>query len=182
MTVSFKSATASSIIGVMEAIEPVDPATVPRALGRLRVALDDAYLRTSRQHGLTPQQAELLCAALRPAAVGNLAETLRCDQSNVTRLVDRASARGLIRRRPDRDDGRVTVVELSAKGRKIAEAFIATLETQLSELLATWPHDRQLQVVAALNEISTRLDHDAGRCSNRRRRPPRVAVDGTVDA
>src|SRR5262249_30459908 len=134
------------------------PRTVPQALGRLRAALDDAYQRASRQHGLTAQQAELLCAALRPASVGSLAKTLRCDQSNVTRLVDRASRRGLIRRRSDREDGRVTVIELSAKGRKTAEAFIGTLEGQLADLLGSWPDDRRSDVVAALNEISTALD------------------------
>jgi DNA-binding MarR family transcriptional regulator len=132
--------------------------TVPQALGRLRVALDDAYLRASRRHRLTPQQAELLCAALRPAPVGSLARELRCDQSNVTRLVDRASDRGLIRRRTDREDGRVTIIELSAKGRKKAEAFIATLEAQLTGLLANWPEDRKYEVAVTLNEISTALD------------------------
>ena len=134
------------------------PQSVPQALGRLRVALDDAYLRASRQHGLTPQQAELLCAALRPAPVGLLAKTLRCDQSNVTRLVDRASKRGLICRRSDRVDGRVTVVELSAKGRKAAEAFIATLEDQLAALLMTWPSERHDDAVATLSAISAALD------------------------
>jgi hypothetical protein len=51
--------------------------TAPRALGHLRVALDDAYSRVSRELELTPAQAELLCAALRPAAVGALAQVLR---------------------------------------------------------------------------------------------------------
>ena len=136
----------------------VGPQTVPQALGRLRVALDDAYLRASRQHRLTPQQAELLCAALRPAPVGSLAKELRCDQSNVTRLVDRASERGLLRRRSDHEDGRITMIELSAKGRKTAEAFIATLEAQLTELLASWTEERNHEVAATLHEISTALD------------------------
>ncbi len=134
------------------------PASVPRALGRLRVALDDAYLRASREHGLTPQQAELLCAALRPTSIGALATTLRCDQSNVTRLADRASRRGLLRRSRDTTDARVTLIQLSAKGRRLAEQFIATLEDQLTELLNEWPAQRQHDVVAALNEISDTLN------------------------
>lgn len=135
-----------------------EPMTVPRALGRLRVALDDAYLRASRAHGLTAQQAELLCAVLRPAPVGALATALRCDQSNVTRLVDRAAKRGLLRRRSDEEDGRVTVVELSPKGRKLAEQFISTLESQLAALLAEWPDRRQQDIISALNQISVALD------------------------
>jgi DNA-binding MarR family transcriptional regulator len=95
---------------------------------------------------------------MRPTPVGTLARTLRCDQSNVTRLVDRASERGLIRRRNDQQDGRVTLIELSAKGRKATEAFIATLEAQLTDLLASWSKERQQDVAATLNEISTALD------------------------
>ena len=51
--------------------------TLPQALGRLRVALEDAFLQASRTLGLTAQQAELLCAAMAPAAVGDLAQALR---------------------------------------------------------------------------------------------------------
>ncbi len=160
--------TASSNLRRAEPAEPPDlggPQTVPQALGRLRVALDDAYLRASRHHELTPQQAELLCAALRPAPVGSLAKALRCDQSNVTRLVDRAAQRGLIRRRGDQPDGRVTLIELTPQGRKAAEAFIATLQAQLSQLLADWPEERRLAIAATLNEIAAALDesrNDAG--------------------
>jgi DNA-binding MarR family transcriptional regulator len=156
------------------------PTTVPQALGRLRVALDDAYLRASRQHGLTPQQAELLCAALRPASVGSIAHTLRCDQSNITRLVDRASSRGLLLRRGDRRDGRVTLIELSPKGRRLAEQFIATLEAQLARLLATWPRQRQRDLVASLSEIADALDalptpRSAGHANRASRAHPRAS-------
>ena len=36
----------------------------------------------------------------RPIPMGQLAETLACDASNVTGLVDRLESRGLVRRRP----------------------------------------------------------------------------------
>lgn len=139
-------------------IGPPEVTTVPQALGRLRVALDAAYSRASRKHGMTPQQAELLCAAFRPTPIGSLAHVLRCDQSNVTRLVDRAVKRNLIRRRPDREDGRVTLVELSPKGHKLAEGFIASLEAQTANLLAEWTPPRRSEVVAALLEIAETLD------------------------
>ena len=72
--------------------------SVPQALGRLRVAMDETYVQASRELGLTAQQAELLCAAMRPGAIGDLARVLRCDRSNVSRLVDRAAKRGLLER------------------------------------------------------------------------------------
>jgi DNA-binding MarR family transcriptional regulator len=137
--------------------------TVPQALGRLRVALDDAFLQASRTLGLTAQQAELLCAAMAPAAVGDLARALRCDRSNVSHLVDRAAARGLVDRRGGDGDGRVTVVALTAEGERLARRFIAELEAQTAPLRARWPAGRQHLAVELLNEIADTLDDAAGR-------------------
>jgi DNA-binding MarR family transcriptional regulator len=52
----------------------------------------------------------------RPVPMGQLAETLACDASNVTGLVDRLESRGLVRRRPSNADRRVKVLELTATG------------------------------------------------------------------
>ena len=132
--------------------------TLPQALGRLRVAMEDAYLRASREMGLTAQQAELLCAAMRPASVGELAHTLRCDRSNVTRLVDRASARGLFKRRAGDEDGRVTVVELTPEGERLARRFLQVLASQTDGLQAGWSKERQRATVELLDEISDALE------------------------
>ena len=144
-------------------------ATMPQALGRLRVALDDAFLQASRTLGLTAQQAELLCAAMAPAAVGDLALALRCDRSNVSHLVDRAAARGLVDRRPDVGDGRVTVVALTAEGERLARRFIAGLEAQTTPLRARWPAGREQLAVELLNEIADALDEAAGQARAARR-------------
>src|SRR5258705_12662953 len=52
----------------------------------------------------------------RPMPMGQLAETLACDASNVTGLVDRLESRGLVRRRPSPEDLRVQVLEHTAQG------------------------------------------------------------------
>jgi len=129
---------------------------VAQALGRLRVALDDAYQRASRDLGLTAQQAELLCAAIRPAAVGDLATALRCDRSNVTRLVDRAAAHDLVRRHQGQDK-RVSMIELTPKGERLARRFIDALQAQTAALRASWSDGRKRQATALLNEISHAL-------------------------
>jgi len=151
----------SATLASMEEVASYASQTLPQALGRLRVALEDAFLRASRDLGLTAQQAELLCAALRPAAVGDLARALRCDRSNVSRLVDRASMRGLLKRRAGEADGRVTVVELTAEGERLARRFIAALEAQTEALRAAWPDARQQRAVEVLNEIADALDAPA---------------------
>ncbi|MHB8656345.1 MAG: MarR family winged helix-turn-helix transcriptional regulator [Solirubrobacteraceae bacterium] len=138
-------------------------ATVPRALGHLRIALDDAYLRASRELGLTAPQAELLCAAMRPAAVGRLAETLRCDRTNVTHLVSRAVEHGWVERRSNDQDRRSSVIALTPTGEQLARRFIARLEAQLGALLATWSQARKQDAAAILREIAHELDRTANR-------------------
>jgi DNA-binding MarR family transcriptional regulator len=152
------------------------PANLPQALGRLRVALDDGFLRASRTVGLTPQQAELLCAAMAPSAVKELAVTLRCDRSNVTRLVDRAAAHGYLRRRGEEEDGRVTVVELTPEGQRLANRFLEALEAQTEVLRQSWPANRAAVAVEVLNEISESLDATRERPRQRRKRSSRVSA------
>jgi DNA-binding MarR family transcriptional regulator len=55
----------------------------------------------------------------RPIPMGQLAETLACDASNVTGLVDRLESRGLVRRRPSSADRRVKVLELTPTGSRL---------------------------------------------------------------
>jgi MarR family transcriptional regulator, organic hydroperoxide resistance regulator len=55
----------------------------------------------------------------RPLPMGRLADTLRCDASNVTGLVDRLEARGLVQRRPSADDRRVKVIQLTPTGSRL---------------------------------------------------------------
>jgi MarR family transcriptional regulator, organic hydroperoxide resistance regulator len=52
----------------------------------------------------------------RPIPMGQLAETLACDASNVTGLVNRLESRGLVRRQPSTEDRRVKVLELTPTG------------------------------------------------------------------
>jgi DNA-binding MarR family transcriptional regulator len=54
-----------------------------------------------------------------PVAMGRLAETLACDASNVTGLVDRLESRGLIVRRPSDNDRRVKVLALTPTGARL---------------------------------------------------------------
>jgi DNA-binding MarR family transcriptional regulator len=55
----------------------------------------------------------------RPIPMGELAETLACDASNVTGLVDRLESRGLVRRRPSAGDRRVKVLVLTRSGSRL---------------------------------------------------------------
>src|SRR5437764_8892088 len=60
----------------------------------------------------------------RPIPMGQLAETLACDASNVTGLVDRLESRGLVRRRASEADRRVKVLELTATGARLRSLLL----------------------------------------------------------
>src|SRR5256885_1263172 len=60
----------------------------------------------------------------RPIPMGQLAETLACDASNVTGLVDRLESRGLVRRRPSPEDRRVKVLHLTPTGARLRALLV----------------------------------------------------------
>jgi len=60
----------------------------------------------------------------RPIPMGQLAETLACDASNVTGLVDRLESRGLVRRRASEEDRRVKVLELTPTGVRLRTLLV----------------------------------------------------------
>jgi DNA-binding MarR family transcriptional regulator len=70
---------------------------------------------------LSPAQCHVLhlLEPERPVPMGQLAETLACDASNVTGLVDRLESRGLVHRRPAAADRRVRVLVLTPTGARL---------------------------------------------------------------
>ena len=88
----------------------------------------------------------------RPIPMGRLAETLACDASNVTGLVDRLESRGLVRRRPAAADRRVKVLELTAPGARLRALLLDRMTTPPVTLERLSARDRQTLV-----RILTRL-------------------------
>lgn len=103
---------------------------------------------------LSPAQCHLLhlIEPGQPIAMGQLAETLACDASNVTGLVDRLESRGLVRRHPSTEDRRVKVLDLTAAGSRLRTLL-------LDRMTAPPPALRRLSVrdQRALVRILTRL-------------------------
>jgi len=64
-----------------------------------------------------------------PISMRELAERLKSDPSNVTGLIDRLEARGLVERRPDPNDRRIKGLALTAAGAKMRERLFARLYT-----------------------------------------------------
>jgi DNA-binding MarR family transcriptional regulator len=85
------------------------------------------FLDVARDLGLTPATLGALARLDGPRTMGEIAELLRCDPSNVTGIADALEARGLARRRPSEADRRVKAIELTAEGERMRQKVMAEL-------------------------------------------------------
>ena len=82
-------------------------------------------------YDLTPQQLGLLRRLDEPISMSAFACGMACDPSNVTGLVDRVEALGLVERVPDPGDRRVRLLRLTAKGKRLRDRMSADLNDRL---------------------------------------------------
>ncbi|MFJ9705921.1 MarR family winged helix-turn-helix transcriptional regulator [Streptomyces sp. NPDC101234] len=79
------------------------------------------YEEAAGEHTLTGAQARLLSLlSLEPLPMRKLAQKLKCEPSNVTGIMDRLEARGLVERRPDPADRRVKLAAATDEGLRVA--------------------------------------------------------------
>jgi len=70
---------------------------------------------------MPPQQMTLGLLLDAPRPMGDLAQQMHCDSSNITGIVDRLTERGLVERLSAEGDRRVKLVALTGPGRELAE-------------------------------------------------------------
>src|SRR6476660_4251014 len=89
------------------------------------------FAATVAELDLAPAQARALheLDVERPISMRELAERLKSDPSNVTGLIDRLEARGLVERRPDPTDRRIKGLALTVAGASMRERLFARLYT-----------------------------------------------------
>ena len=88
----------------------------------------------------------------RPVPMRELAETLACDASNVTGLVDRLESRGFVHRRPSSEDRRVRVLGLTPAGSRLRAVLLARM-TAPPKTLARLSVDEQRALVKILRRL-----------------------------
>ena len=122
--------------------------TVLEALAESRLA----GLANGKSHSLV-RLGLLHILSKEPVSLSSLAESLCCQRSNVTSSIDRLERDGWVRRRPQVDDRRVILAELTEAG---ALAYTEALEamTQLErELLEVVGPEKAAEIAAALEAI-----------------------------
>jgi DNA-binding MarR family transcriptional regulator len=116
---------------------------VVELIGEVVARYHEEYEEAAAGHALTGAQAKLLgLLTLEPLPMRKLAHKLKCEPSNVTGIVDRLEARGLVERRPDPADRRVKVAVATDEGRRIARTLRDSLRFAREPLAALTEQER----------------------------------------
>src|SRR5690348_14303881 len=104
------------------------------------------FTTTVAELDLAPSQARALheLDLERPISMRELADRLKSDPSNVTGLVDRLEARGLVERRPDSADRRVKGLALTSAGARLRERLFARLYSAPPPVAALSERDQRV--------------------------------------
>ncbi|MFI9318452.1 MarR family winged helix-turn-helix transcriptional regulator [Kitasatospora aureofaciens] len=111
-------------------------------LAQAAAAYYRSFATVAAARGLTLMQGKVLSLLRRPMPMRTLAELLACDASNVTGIVDRLEAHGLVRREVDPADRRVKRVILTEDGERTVQEIRAELLATLSGLDELGERDR----------------------------------------
>lgn len=122
-----------------------EPGNLPKQAWTLLFELMHAHMRNfpalAAEFELSPVQAHVVRQLGEgPLAMSTLANYLSCDASNVTGLVDRMEARGLVERRSSEQDRRVKMLVLTESGVALRERLLERL-AEPPELIASLSDD-----------------------------------------
>ncbi|MEV5507305.1 MarR family winged helix-turn-helix transcriptional regulator [Streptomyces orinoci] len=144
----------------MTASSTVTKARLLELVATLGTAQWQDFAAAAARHGLTSVQAKLLAQLKGPVPMRGLAELLVCDASNVTGIVDRLEARGLVRRETDPADRRVKNVVATEEGRRTIERVRAEMQATHSALDALTEEERAT-LYTLLERLRPGLEHRA---------------------
>ncbi len=106
---------------------------------------------------MTPMQGMLLALfdARRGRSMQELSVLLGCDASNVTGLVDRLEAQGLVARMTDPTDRRVKLICLSDKGCKCRDSMLEALRQSEAADLQKLSRQEQADLVKIIDKLTS---------------------------
>jgi DNA-binding MarR family transcriptional regulator len=112
-----------------------------RLLWSVDHALQTSSKRVERSQGATgPQQLVLRIMSLKPGiTAGQIADILHLHPSTLTGILQRLDQRGMIARKDDPTDARKSLLNLSAKGRKLVTGKGNATEAAIKKVLAKMP-------------------------------------------
>ena len=102
------------------------------------------FFAIAQEFDLAPMQLRALkeLEPGREVPMSALASTLFCDASNVTGIVDRLEARGLIERRPSAQDRRVKMLSVTPEGERVRERLVERMSEPPPAIASLSPEDQ----------------------------------------
>jgi DNA-binding MarR family transcriptional regulator len=102
------------------------------------------YEEAASARSLTGAQAKVLALLRRgPMPMRQIAQTMSCEPSNITGIVDRLELRGLVARQADPDDRRIKRVAATEAGRAASAELRESLNFARAPLAALEPDERE---------------------------------------
>lgn len=129
-------------------------ATLLRAAQRIEMRIEAALSDTGLSFAKLGVLSHLMQAG-EPLPLGQLAERISCVKSNMTQLVDRLEADGLVSRVNDPEDRRSVLAAITKEGRRRYEVGVKALAEQERQLLKGLKREERAQLTALLERIGS---------------------------
>ena len=144
----------------------VAPLEVLSRVSRLARHLDLARRESFENHGLEPWEFDVLAALRREGAPyelspGRLLQQTLVTSGTMTNRIDRLTAKRLVQRIPDPDDGRSVRVRLTAAGRERVDAALTDLLHYERQILAALSAPDRARLAELLRVLSIPFEHPA---------------------
>jgi DNA-binding MarR family transcriptional regulator len=127
-----------------------------RLLRTVRPVEAELRRRLDRAFGVTLPKFDVMAALARRESGMTMTEVSRqlmVSNGNVTGIVDRLVAEGLVARVTNQEDRRATFVRLTRKGFKLFEAMAAAHERWVNEILGAFSDERSESMVVLLDAL-----------------------------
>lgn len=132
----------------------LNPAEVASLLFEYISRSKNEWWKITERHHLTPLQFYILeVLHIESIPMNGLGSRLACDASNVTGLVDRLSAQGLIERHEHPNDRRIKIVSITKKGEEKRQLVLKSLASETSFSLARLSFEELGQLEAILHKL-----------------------------
>jgi DNA-binding MarR family transcriptional regulator len=116
----------------------------------------ELHRRLAREFGVTLPKFDVMAALARKEAGMTMTEVSRflmVSNGNVTALIDRLVAEGLVVRMANERDRRATFVRLTRKGLRLFAGMAAVHERWINEILASFSREQSEALLGLLDEL-----------------------------
>lgn len=130
---------------------------IGRLLRRIRRGLADRAAQVDPELNATAYPLLVTLAELGPHRAADLADMFALDKGAVSRIVHQLLELGLIERAPDPQDGRASILSVTAKAEQRLAAIVDQRHAAVGERLADWEADSIVELAAGLARFNSAI-------------------------